>query len=64
MGMVFSYSGYDGSVEYDDRDKIFHGRVLGISDVIAYEGESITELEQDFRDAVDSYSMGLDELKE
>ena len=24
------YKGYVGSVEYDGRDKVFHGRVLGI----------------------------------
>lgn len=60
--MVFWYGGYAGSVEYDDRDKIFHGRMLYISDVIAYEGATVDDLEENFMDAVDSYLMGLKEL--
>lgn len=62
MGMKFNYSGYVGSVEYDERDKIWHGRVQDISDVIAYEGATVDDLEEDFMDAVDSYRIGLDEL--
>lgn len=64
MGMMLKYSGYVGSVEYDERDKIWHGRVQGVSDVISYEGATIDDLEEDFMDAVDSYTMGLDELKQ
>lgn len=61
---MLKYSGYVGSVEYDERDKIWHGRVLGVSDVISYEGATIDDLEEDFMDAVDSYTIGLDELKQ
>ena len=44
MDNVFKHKGYLGSIEYDDRDKVLHGRVLGISDMISYEGESVAEL--------------------
>jgi predicted HicB family RNase H-like nuclease len=47
-GMV-KYKGYCGSVEYSEGDDILHGRVLGISDVVSYEGRSIDELKKDFR---------------
>ena len=49
------YKGYVGSVEYDGRDKVFHGRVLGISDIVAFEGDSVARLEEDFQNAVDDY---------
>jgi len=62
MDNVFKHNGYLGSIEYDDRDKVLHGRVLGISDVISYEGESVTELEQGFRDALESYFLGCKEV--
>lgn len=64
MGMVFQYRGYVGSVEYDDRDKVYHGRVQGISDVISYEGATVDDLEEDFMDAMDSYLIGLDEIRQ
>jgi predicted HicB family RNase H-like nuclease len=62
MGMVFKYRCYVGSVEYDDRDNIFHGSVQGVSDVISYEGATVDDLEEDFMDAVDSYLLGLREV--
>jgi len=55
MDNVLQYRGYIGSVEFDAEDRIFHGRVLGITDLIGFEGESVSALEQDFRNAVDDY---------
>lgn len=49
------YKGYSGSVEYDSEDRIFHGRLNGITDVITFRGDSVEALEADFRDAVDDY---------
>jgi len=49
------YKGYTGSVEYDSEDRIFHGRLNGITDVITFQGDSVQSLEADFRDAVDDY---------
>ena len=49
------YRDYVGHVVYDDEDKIFHGEVLGLNDVITFQGESVQELEQAFRDSVDDY---------
>ncbi len=34
---------------------MLHGRVVGIHDVISFGGESVSELEKNFRDAVDEY---------
>jgi|SRR5574344_569355 predicted HicB family RNase H-like nuclease len=53
------YKGYKGSVEYSKADNCLCGKVLGMSkDLIAYEGNTINELLQDFRDGVDSYISG------
>jgi predicted HicB family RNase H-like nuclease len=61
MSDVLQYKGYYGSVDYDRRDDILHGRLLGISDVISYEAASISELKQDFQNAVDDYLDACDE---
>lgn len=50
-----SHRGYFGSAEYSPDDHNFHGRVLGLRDVIAYHAVTAPELEAAFRDAVDDY---------
>jgi len=57
------YKGYFGTIEYSKDDNCLYGRVLGIPKnlAITYEGETATELVQDFRSGVDSY---LDYCKE
>jgi predicted HicB family RNase H-like nuclease len=49
------YKGYIGQVIYDENAKIFHGDVIGLKDVITFQGESVRELEQAFKDSVDDY---------
>ena len=56
MKNVLKYKGYTGSVVFDAEDKIFHGRVLGLSfALIGFEGSTVAEIEKDFHDAVDDY---------
>jgi predicted HicB family RNase H-like nuclease len=55
MRTTLQHRDYDGSVEYSAEDKMLHGRVLGIRDVVSYGGTSVRELERNFRDAVDEY---------
>lgn len=52
---MMKYKGYIGYVEYDDDAKIFHGEVVGLSDIITFQGKSVDELEQAFKDSVDDY---------
>ena len=49
------YKKYVGTVQFDAEDSILHGHVLGINDVISFEGSSVAELEQDFKAAIDDY---------
>jgi predicted HicB family RNase H-like nuclease len=52
---------YHGQVSYDEDAKIFHGEIVGLRDVITFQGTSVSELEQAFKDSVDEY---LDFCKE
>lgn len=52
---MMKYKGYTGHVEYDDDAKIFHGELLGIKDVVTFQGISVDEIEQSFKDSVDDY---------
>lgn len=62
------YKNYIGSVEFSDEDNILYGKILGINDLVSYEGTSMQELENafietckdlDFEDEINSE----DELK-
>ena len=36
--------GYTARVDFDDRDDIFVGRVLGVRDIISFHGETVDQL--------------------
>jgi predicted HicB family RNase H-like nuclease len=55
MKNALKYKGYTGTVVFDSDDRIFHGRLMGITDIITFEGASVADLEKDFRSAVDEY---------
>ena len=62
MKNALKYKGYTGTVLFDADDRIFHGRLMGITDVITFEGTSVNELEKDFRSAVDEYLKTCEKL--
>ena len=49
------YKDYVGSLEYSEEDKVFHGKLIGIKDLVSYEGDSATSLIADFHESVDEY---------
>ncbi len=52
---MMEYKSYIGKVEYDDEAGIFHGEVINVRDVITFQGESVQEIRQAFRDSVEDY---------
>jgi predicted HicB family RNase H-like nuclease len=52
---TLEYKGYRGAVRYSAEDRVLHGRILGIEDVVNFEGAEVEELELAFREAVDDY---------
>jgi len=61
---MMEYKGYVGKVEFDEEAGILHGEVVGIRDVVTFQGESVSEVEQAFRDSVDDYLAFCKERKE
>ena len=52
---TMSHKGYTARVEFDDRDNIFVGRVLGIRTMISFHGETVARLRREFKAAVDDF---------
>jgi predicted HicB family RNase H-like nuclease len=55
MSQTLNYKGYDGSVLYSAEDRLLHGRILGIRDMVIFDGSNVRDLEKNFRGAVDEY---------
>jgi predicted HicB family RNase H-like nuclease len=49
------YKGYIGLVELEEGSDVLFGRVIGLRDVITFQGESVAEVTQAFHDSVDDY---------
>jgi len=56
MKNVMTYKGYIARIEFDPRDTIFTGKVLGIEDSITFQGTTVKELRADFEAAINHYS--------
>jgi predicted HicB family RNase H-like nuclease len=64
MNNVMTYKGYAASMTYDPEDKILVGRVLDITDIIAFHGESVAEFETAFHTSIDDYIDACAKLKQ
>lgn len=52
---MMEYKGYFANIEYDSEAKVFHGEVIGLNDVITFQGTSVKELEKEFHESVKDY---------
>jgi predicted HicB family RNase H-like nuclease len=59
---MMNYKGYVGVVEFDAEDRMFYGKVIGLNDVIGFEGSSVEGLETSFHRAVDAYLDVCEEM--
>jgi predicted HicB family RNase H-like nuclease len=57
---TMSYKNYTARIEFDGRDNIFVGRVLGLDSVVSFHGESVSELRQAFEAAINSLLVDCD----
>jgi len=52
---TLSHRGYTARIDFDDRDNIFVGRILGIRTIISFHAETVNELRAELELAVDDY---------
>lgn len=52
---TMTHKGYTARVDYDERDHIFVGRILGIRNIISFHGETVAQLIAEFESAVEDY---------
>ncbi len=49
------YKGFIGSMHYASEDRVFYGKVEGVKDLITFEGSTVDELEEGFKNMVDDH---------
>lgn len=59
---LLRYKGYSARPEYSAEDRIFYGKILGISDLVDFQSESAKDLEDEFHKAVDEYLAFCEEI--
>lgn len=59
---ILEYKGFQGSVEFALEAGVLHGKILLIDDLVTYEADNITELNEAFKESVDDYLATCKEL--
>lgn len=55
MKDIMKYKDFLASVHFSQEDKTFYGKILGINDLITFEGETVKKLDKAFKEAADDY---------
>lgn len=55
MSATPAYKGYVGRMDVDAEAGLIHGEVIGLRDVITFQGETPAEALQAFRESIDDY---------
>jgi predicted HicB family RNase H-like nuclease len=58
---MIDYKGYTGVFEFDPTIDGFHGRVVGLRDVVTFEGRSVEELRHEMEESIEDYLELCDE---
>lgn len=62
MTDVLQYKNYYAEVHFSAEDEVFHGKIIGINDLVNFEGSTVKELKKAFHEAVDDYLETCEEL--
>ena len=52
---MIEYKGYTGVFEFDPSIEAFHGRIVGLQDVVTFQGRSLEELRREMAESVEDY---------
>jgi predicted HicB family RNase H-like nuclease len=62
MTDVLEYKNYYAEVHFNSDDEVFFGKIIGINDLISFEGTTVRELKKAFHEAVDDYLQTCEQL--
>ena len=56
------YKGYSARIEYSEEDKCLVGHIAGITDIVGFHGDTVSELQEVFEEAVEDYLETCEKL--
>lgn len=59
---VMHHKGYSAAIRFSEEDGVFVGRILGITDIVNFHGDSVDEIKRQFSIALDSYLSDCAEM--
>jgi predicted HicB family RNase H-like nuclease len=55
MNDILEYKNYYATLHFNAKDEVFHGKIIGINDLVSFEGTTVAQLKKAFHEAVDDY---------
>lgn len=62
MNDILEYKGYYAEVHFNSEDEVFYGKIIGINDLVSFEGTTVKQLKKEFQEAVEDYLATCQEL--
>ncbi len=62
MNDIIQHKDYYATVHFSSEDEVFYGKILGINDLVTFEGQSVKELKKSFKEAIEDYLETCKEL--
>ena len=62
MKDILKYKDFLATVHFSTEDEVFYGEIVGIDDLILFEGRTVDELKQSFHESVNDYILLCKEL--
>ena len=56
------YKGYECSIEFDEHTESYHGKLLGITDLVMFQADTPNDVQREFELTVDDYIETLTHL--
>jgi predicted HicB family RNase H-like nuclease len=63
MNDFLQYKDYYATIHYSGEDEVFYGKILGINDLVTFEGNSVKDLKSAFKEAIIDYLQTCKDLK-
>ncbi len=58
---AMTHKGYTARIEFDERDSLFVGRVLGLRTMISFHGDTVAKLRAQFQIAIEEFLRDCEE---
>ena len=63
MNDILQYKDYYATAHFSAEDEVFYGKIIGINDLVSFEGTTVKELKMAFEEAVEDYLDTCREVK-